>query len=154
MRPELSGPDGAFIDTGPDDTGTVTRLRGRDGVSFYKAGNNRMGQIVLAAIVSSSDAPAQQASGQPPQDAAEQTPQVPLFGQLLMNGEAYTVQPEGVTANAVMLTSAGLSGEAALKALRDIAPEGSSAERLFKRGEAPTAPAGRADDFSAPAPLP
>ena len=52
MRPELSDPDGSYADTGPDDTGTVRRLRGRDGISFYKAGNNRMGQIVLAAIES------------------------------------------------------------------------------------------------------
>ena len=50
MRPELSAPDGSYADTGPDDTGTVTKLRGRDGISFYKAGNNRMGQIVLAVI--------------------------------------------------------------------------------------------------------
>jgi hypothetical protein len=154
MRAELSDASGQYAETGPDDTGMVRRLRGRDGISFYKAGNNRMGQIVLAAINSSSEAPARQAAGQPLQDAAEQTPQVPLFGQLLMNGEVYTVQPEGVTANAVMLTSAGLSGEAALKALRDIAPQSSGAERLFMRGEAPSAPVGRADDFSVPAPAP
>lgn len=148
MRAELSDSSGQYAETGPDDTGTVRRLRGRDGISFYKAGNNRMGQIVLAAINSSGEVPARQAAGQPRQSAAEQTPQVPLFGQLLMNGETYTVQPEGVTANAVMLTSAGLSSEAALKALRDIAPQGSGAEKLFRRGEAPPAPAGRADDFS------
>jgi hypothetical protein len=70
-----------------------------------------------------------------------------------MDGEAYVVQPEGVTANAVMLTAAGLDSEAALKALRDIAPEGSAAAMLFRRGEAPPAPRGRADDFAAPAPV-
>jgi hypothetical protein len=74
---------------------------------------------------------------------------VPLFGQILMDGEVHTVQPEGVTANAVMLAGAGLSSAAALKALRDIAPAGSAAERLFRRGEAAAAPAGRSDDFSA-----
>ena len=56
MRPELSAADGSYADSGPDDTGNVTRLRARDGISFYKAGNNRMGKIVLAAIESGSKA--------------------------------------------------------------------------------------------------
>lgn len=145
MRPELTGPDGAYAETGPDDTGTVTRLRGRDGISFYKAGNNRMGQIVLAAIESGG-------GGVPAPTAQDEAiALVPLFGQVLMDGEAYTVQPEGVTANAVMLTAAGLDSAAALKALRDIAPKGSAAEKLFRQGDAAAAPPGRADDFAAPA---
>jgi hypothetical protein len=151
MRPELSDPDGRYAETGPDDTGTVRRLRGRDGISFYKAGNNRMGQIVLAAI-ESGDEPGRPGQG-PGAAGQEERTQVPIFGQLMMDGEAYTVQPEGVTANAVMLTAAGLSSAAALKALRDISPEGSAAEKLFRRGEAPIAPPGRADDFAAPAPV-
>jgi hypothetical protein len=148
LRPELSGPDGRYAETGADDTGTIRRLRGRDGISFYKAGNNRMGQIVLAAI-ESGEGPAKPGN----ESVAEDARQVPLFGQVLMDGEAYVVQPEGVTANAVMLTAAGLDSEAALKALRDIAPEGSAAAMLFRRGEAPPAPRGRADDFAAPAPV-
>jgi len=152
MRPELSDPDGRYAETGPDDTGTVRRLRGRDGISFYKAGNNRMGQIVLAAI-ETGDAPARPGAGNRAAVREEQARQVPLFGQLMMDGEAYTVQPEGVTANAVMLTAAGLSSAAALKALRDISPEGSAAAKLFRRGEAPAAPPGRADDFAAPSPV-
>jgi len=144
LRPELTGPDGAFADTGADDTGTVTRLRGRDGVSFYKAGNNRMGQIVLA-VIESGDA-----GGPAQRPVDEAVALVPLFGQVLMDGEAYTVQPEGVTANAVMLTAAGLDSAAALNALRDIAPKGSAAEKLFRQGDAAAAPAGRADDFAAP----
>jgi hypothetical protein len=151
MRPVLAAADGSFADSGPDDTGTVTRLRGRDGVSFYKAGNNRMGQIVLAAVEGGGAGTAAQAgAGQEASDADDQASQVPLFGQLLMNGEAYAVQPEGVTANAVMLAAAGLDGEAALKALRDLSPQGSNAINLFRYGHAPAAPAGRPDDFAAP----
>jgi hypothetical protein len=146
MRPDLSGPGGVYADTGPDETGTVRRLRGRDGISFYKAGNNRMGQIVLAAIESEGTQPAPEEA----ESAGEPARQVPLFGQVLMDGEAYTVQPEGVTANAVMLAGAGLESEAALRALRDIAPKGSAAEQLFRRGAASSAPAGRADDFAVP----
>ena len=75
---------------------------------------------------------------------------MPLFGQVLADGGIYTVQPEGVTANAVMLAAAGLDPRAALKALRDLSPEGSSAGKLFRYGYSPAAPAGRADDFAAP----
>ena len=77
---------------------------------------------------------------------------MPLFGQAVMDGEPYTVQPEGVTANAILLAAGDLGPEAALKTLRDIAPTGSGAERLFKLGSPAAAPAGRADDFAAPAP--
>lgn len=151
MRKDLSNPDGSFTDTGPDDTGAVTRLRGRDGVSFYKAGNNRMGQLVLAAIEAmKSGAPARQASAAPTQQEQEETPQLPVFGQVLMNGEVYAVQPEGVTANAVMLAGAGLDPAASLKALRDLSPPNSNAILLFRYGHVPAAPAGRPDDFSLP----
>jgi hypothetical protein len=149
LRPALSGPDGEFTETGPDDTGVVTYVRAWDGISFYKPGNNRIGQILLAAI-ESGGAPIEASTRQDLQHADDIGPQVPVFGQALMDGEAYTVQPEGVTANAVMLAAAGLESQAALKALRDIAPKGSGAERLFRRGEAPPAPAGRADDFMSP----
>ena len=45
-----------------------------------------------------------------------------------MDAEAYTVQPEGVTANAILLAAGDLGPAAALKTLRDIAPRGSGAE--------------------------
>lgn len=151
MRKDLTNPDGSFTDTGPDDTGTVTRLRGRDGVSFYKAGNNRMGQLLLAAIESTKgDLPLRQTDVAPDSPAAEETPQLPIFGQVLMNGEVYAVQPEGVTANAVMLAGAGLDPQASLKALRELSPPNSNAILLFRYGHVPTAPTGRPDDFALP----
>ncbi|MFN4142670.1 GDSL-type esterase/lipase family protein [Aestuariivirga sp.] len=158
MRPVLTADGGSYTDTGPDDTGTVTKLRGRDGISFFKAGNNLMGAQVLAAIESGpaaspeqGTAPVAASQGAEP---AEETSPVPLFGQVLMNGEVYTAAPEGVTANAVILAGGGLSSEAALRTLRDVAPEGSAAARLFRQGDAGRAPAGRADDFSLPPPPP
>ena len=66
-----------------------------------------------------------------------------------MDGEAYTVQPEGVTANAVMLAAAGLDSAAALKALRDISPQGAvPPNHSSATAQSPAAPAGRADDFA------
>ena len=150
MREHLSGPAGGFTDIGEDDTGTVTKLRGRDGISFFKAGNNLMGQIVLTALEKAGEAEPRAAAGKPAPEPDEKASLVPVFGQSLMNGEAYVVQPEGVTANAVVLAGAGLNPEAALRTLREITPKGSAAQQLFTRGEAGPAPSGRADDFAAP----
>ena len=159
IRPALSGPDGSYTDVTKDDTGGVTKLRARDGVSFFKAGNNLMGQLVLAALEKQPATPAAAPAGSASNSAAKtdnaaQPREVPLFGQALMDAEPYTVQPEGVTANAMLIASGGLGPEAALKTLRGLAREGSGAERLFKLGQPAPAPAGRADDFSAPAPAP
>jgi len=151
MRQKLSKPGGGYTETAEDTSGTIIRVRGRDGISFFKAGNNLMGEIVLAALEQGGKpAPAAASSGaKAEEEAARKASAVPVFGQVLMNGEAYVVQPEGVTANAVMLAGAGLDPAAALNALREIAPQDSGAQKLFQRGEPPVAPAGRADDFSA-----
>lgn len=153
LRPSFLASDGSYTDMGPDEAGMVTRLRGRDGVSFYKAGNNRMAQIVLAAIQSGASGVAVGGDGGSDPGTAGDIRLVPLFGQTLMDGEVHAVRPEGVTANAVILAGSGLDPAAALNALRDLSPPGSGAEKLFRYGYAPAAPAGRADDFSAPLPV-
>lgn len=165
LRPQFTNPDGSYTDSFTDATGTVVKLRGRDGISFFKAGNNRMGELVLAAITADevpadaqADAPASEKTsrldipGVNKTDSEARPDAVPMFGQAVMDAEPYTVQPEGVTANAILLAAGDMGPEAALKTLRDIAPTGSGAERLFKLGSPEPAPAGRADDFTAPAP--
>lgn len=154
IRPALLNPDGSFAETSKDEAGNTVRIRSRDGITFFKAGNNRVGRAVLAAIEDDhGTAPAQtpgpgKTSQQQPQ--AQSGPQVPLFGQAMVDGGIYTVSPEGVTANAMLLAGGGLDPQSALKTLRSIAPQGSNAERLFKLGEPAEAPRGRSDDFSAP----
>lgn len=157
IRPQFSNPDGSYTDVMKTDTGATIKLRGRDGVSFFKNGNNRIGELVLAAIAAAPAPEAEKTAAQDSPEAAKSDREikldaVPLFGQAVMDGEAYTVQPEGVTANAMLLAAGDLGPEAALKTLRDIAPPGSGAERLFKLGSPAAAPAGRADDFTAPVP--
>ena len=169
LRPKLTNPDGSYTDSTTDGQAKIIKLRGRDGISFFKAGNNLMGEQVLAAIAaglkpavavsdtadegpmvektSRLDSPEANKS-----DSEAKPDAVPLFGQAVMDAEPYTVQPEGVTANAILLAAGDLGPEAALKTLRDIAPTGSGAERLFRLGSPEPAPAGRADDFTAPAP--
>lgn len=149
IRPQLSGADGGFAETVKDAGGVEVRVRGRDGISFFKAGNNLMAQLVLAAIESAAPAAAASAAAVAPEDAGV-LHNVPVFGRALPDGGYYTVQPEGVTANAMLLASAGLAPEAALKTLRDASLPGSGAEKLFRLGLPPAAPRGRADDFAVP----
>lgn len=165
LRPKLTNPDGSYTDSTTDGQANIIKLRGRDGISFFKAGNNLMGEQVLAAIVAGEkaaevpgDTPVEEKTSRLDSPEANKTDSeakpdaVPLFGQAVMDGAPYTVQPEGVTANAILLAAGDLGPEAALKTLRDIAPTGSGAERLFKLGSPEAAPAGRPDDFAAPAP--
>ncbi|MCX7348498.1 MAG: DUF459 domain-containing protein [Alphaproteobacteria bacterium] len=166
LRPQFTNPDGSYTDSTTDGAANIIKLRGRNGSSFFKAGNNLMGQKVLAAIEvveppvadDTSDSPAAEKTSRldSPEanksDSEAKPDAVPLFGQAVMDGAPYTVQPEGVTANAILLAAGDMGPEAALKTLRDIAPTGSGAERLFKLGSPAAAPAGRADDFAAPAP--
>ena len=164
LRPQLTSANGTYTDSTTDGAANIVKLRGRDGISFFKAGNNLMAQKVLAAIEAdaplaaddTSDSPATEKTSRldSPEtnktDSEAKPDAVPLFGQAVMDAEPYTVQPEGVTANAILLAAGDLGPEAALKTLRDLAPTGSGAERLFKAGNPETAPAGRPDDFAAP----
>ncbi|MEI7599699.1 MAG: DUF459 domain-containing protein [Aestuariivirga sp.] len=166
LRKQFTNPDGTYTDSTTDGAANIIKLRGRDGISFFKAGNNLMGEQVLAAIKAGEAPAAADVSESAPgektsrldvpelnkSDSEAKPDAVPLFGQAITDGGSYTVQPEGVTANAILLAAGDLGPEAALKTLRDIAPTGSGAERLFKLGNPETAPAGRPDDFAAPAP--
>ncbi|WP_373502341.1 DUF459 domain-containing protein [Aestuariivirga sp.] len=157
IRRDLSAADGSYTDTGPDETGEVKRLRGKDGISFFKAGNNRMGQLVLAAIESAgAEPPVKTAKAEVPdlrpQREEPNARDVPLFGQSLMLGDTFTIRPDDVTADAVLMATADLAPDDALNAIRAMAPEGSPAALLFKLGQVSPAPKGRADDFSVPPP--
>lgn len=161
LRPDFTNPDGTYTDSTTDGAANIIKLRGRDGISFFKTGNNLMGEKVLAVIEAEPKPDDPQVTektsrldipGVNKTDSEALPDAVPLFGQAVMDAEPYTVQPEGVTANAILLAAGDLGPEAALKTLRDLAPTGSGAERLFKLGSPETAPSGRPDDFAAPAP--
>ena len=55
IRPAFSAPDGSYSDRGPDDTGAERKLRARDGITFMRQGNNRLGQVVLNAVLEKLD---------------------------------------------------------------------------------------------------
>ncbi len=148
IRPAFLSADGRYTDVGPDDTGQVRKLRSRDGVGFFKQGNNRMAQLVLEAIKKGGSAVPATANVQTTDAAPGAEPDTPLFGQTGGDGLDVTFHP--LHPGAAVLTSVAASGDAAagLSALQSLSPPGSAAEKLFVSGEAPPAPPGRADDFS------
>jgi uncharacterized protein len=173
VRPFFVGPDGGFVDRGPDDTGNERKLRERDGVKFMKVGNNRFGQLVLgalktleagsappAAVAAVEPAPAVVAAlpkpALPASESITVVPVPPSFGQSGLNGEDLTFRADVVrpivkppvsvavrTAAQVQSTASTVPGVQALS--------GSRAQQLFEKGLAAPAPAGRFDDFTVPA---
>ncbi len=156
LRAPFLGSDGKYTERGVDDTGADRRLRESDGVTFFKMGNNRLGQIALAALMGvaapSPDAVAPNApdvigplAAVPPESAD----QGPIFGQQGLDG---TVVAHGSAEVAAAVAVDAASKDAAKASVIGVAAaKGSSAQSLFTTGLAPTAPAGRFDDFTAPA---
>ncbi len=142
LRANFTNPDGTYTDTGPDDTGEVRKLRGRDGVEFLRQGNNRFGQLLFAEINREIANTPQQASPATlaPKDLT------PIFGQLTIDGIDATIQPDIAKIAEATRVQAMIASNGKITRT-DIVP-GSSAEKLFVQGEAPPAPAGRFDDFT------
>ena len=143
------GPDGNYTDKGADDTGEIRKLRSRDGVTFFKQGNNRFGQLVLAEI--KRDIGASQSQTAPAFTPSPAIPSpaiavVPMFGQKNIDGAPITFQPDGKVISDLSQVLAGTIVVPAISRT-DIVP-GSEAEKLFILGLAAQAPAGRFDDFS------
>ncbi len=152
FRAQFSNPNGSYSDTGPDETGTIRKLRGKDGVSFFKAGNNKLAQLVLQSIQADKRdhrVPRAVVTVAAPQPA-EPRRSVPLFGQSLVLGGILTIEPSDIRVDAMVVAGAGLKPSAAFQAIRDMTVTGSGAEKLLRRGEMALVPKGRADDFSLP----
>ncbi len=141
----LLGADGRYSDTGADDTGTVRKLRSRDGVGFYKQGNNRLAQIVLGAIqVRLADDAFEGVNARP-----GEFPETPLLGRAGINGEPVILESTGIAASLKQV--AATTSAAQIKAPAVATPM-TDADRLFSTGEPITGPKGRLDDFSVEAP--
>ncbi len=169
VRPFFLDSAGGFVDRGPDDTGVERKLRARDGITFFRQGNNRFGQLVLGAVkaleagaATTTAAPAVAASLPVAASVAPVEPNSitvvavpPSFGQAGLDGEDLTfradvVQPIAKPAVSVAVrTAADAQGTANPVALLH-ALVGSNAQALFEQGVSANAPAGRFDDFSMP----
>ena len=152
LRSPFATAQGGYTDRGQDDTGVDRRLRESDGVTFFKQGNNRLGQIALAAIksgplpnVSAPVAGAPVAAGQTVVPVEDQGP---IFGQ---DGVDIASAAQGSKDIAVGVEQDKVVKQAAAESSIGIgAAKGSNAETLFTTGIAAPAPAGRFDDFAAP----
>jgi hypothetical protein len=169
IRPFFLAADGTYVDRGPDFTGVERKLRARDGINFFKAGNDRFGQLVLGAIKTLNGA-----AGTPivkpvekPTDAvavanpsnpdlaktvevAPQTESAPSFGQQGIDGEDVTFKADTVVAMVApakkpVEAKADVSGATTILLTAKI---GSQSEKLLRDGMIPPAPAGRFDDVT------
>jgi hypothetical protein len=158
LRAAFLGADGNYTDRGPDDTGADRRLRQSDGYTFLKVGNNRLGQIAIAAlqgsppVAAASAAPDSSVPGDAAASLAVQQPviEAPAFGQSDANG-AEIVQ-NGSELKAAVDANQLAAVAAASSSIGVAAQAGSDADKLFTSGLASAAPAGRFDDQSAQAP--
>ena len=155
LRAAFLTPEGTYTDKGPDDTGEIRKLRSRDGVTFFKQGNNRFAQLLLAEIkkVIGADLPETAPAVTPVIVAPGPSAAViPMFGQDSGNGSFEAFQPDG---KLISELSKVVAGNIIVPAISrsDIVP-GSESEKLFILGQAQPAPAGRFDDFSYAKPAP
>jgi uncharacterized protein len=157
LRKDLTAPDGRYLDRGLDEAGLERKLRSRDGITFMKLGNNKMGQLLVGAIKASLSAG--QSGAQPgavviaepgKEDSApgKQAFGVPQFGQQGLDGGDVAFTPN-------LAASAGASGDSIGQSasMAEMAPQavvvvtGSKADALFKQGLSPEPVQGRFDDF-------
>ena len=166
VRPAFLAADGSYVDKGPDETGTERKLRSRDGITFFKQGNNRFGQLVLADIkkymtipnesvppdATSNVATAKTAVPAGPVAPAAATG-VPSFGQDGLDGEQITFRADAIQpAGQAKVVQRGETGVAPTPVdVRLAAKPGTAAQRMFTTGEIGAAPTGRFDDYAAPA---
>jgi uncharacterized protein len=155
IRPYFLTPEGSYTDRGLDETGAIRKLRASDGVNFFKAGNNRMAQLVLAAIEERRKGGAA-AVNVTPVAPAEAVPAAPILGQSLGGGvsESYeatdivvamAAQPARPKAEALTTET---KPAVATRIIDVVAASGTNAEKFLTTGVSPPAPPGRFDDFS------
>ncbi|MEM7428947.1 MAG: DUF459 domain-containing protein [Pseudomonadota bacterium] len=177
IRPAFTDNNNNFVWQGPDITGNVRRLRAKDGIHFYKRGNNKLASVVLKVLREDLDnagkvvAPAPVAStpGEPeeaPEDPGQSSQAVvgvvPLFGQE-DELEPLTVRPpkkrrivrQSTPQGTVTQTRTSYQpvledvGEV-FEAVRNSTAPGSLAGDAFRRGILPAPVKNRADDHSWP----
>ena len=154
LRAPFLGPDGNYNQRGPDDTGVDQKLRQNDGVTFFKLGNNRIGQLVLAALKNGATPATAPITPDPTLIAVApdnvDSAASPLFGQQDQNGQQVLHSGDDVVAS--VETQNANAAAIAASTIGVAAAAGSNGERLFTLGVAAPGPTGRFDDFSYTAP--
>lgn len=163
LSPYLLGPDGRYSERGPDETGTDRKLRARDGITFMRQGNSRVGQLLLAAIKTAESEMAGHLTPGLSNGLAPSAPgkaggvtiaienALPQFGQQGLDGEEFAFDAADMKTMVQERPSAlSPEGPAGLPTIH--AAVGSAAELLFTAGAGTSPPPGRFDDYAVPAP--
>lgn len=175
IRPSFTDSKDNFVWQGPDVSGTIRRLRAKDGIHFYKRGNNKLASLVLQAIQEDlanagkkvAAAPSTGTGQDEELDEGDQEIQsvstvLPLFGQE-DEVEPLTIRPpkkrrvvrEDTSRGTVIRTTTTYQpiledvGEV-FEAVRSGTAPGSLAGDAFRRGILPAPIKNRADDHSWP----
>lgn len=155
---QFSNPDGSFAQSGFGIDGRFVRLRSLDGITFIKSGNDKLAKLVLEAIRADlglappGTAPAVVAES----PTAEETSNMPLFGQSLADGgerslKAAELPPPQPSLEAGQVAEFGASSGSDAAGQQKNAPSpGSAAAALFTTGKWPAPKPGRIDDFRWP----
>lgn len=161
LRSPFLSPQGGYTERGPDETGADRRLRESNGVTFFKMGNNRLGQIALAAVRSGGQVPfvapavpvaplapvivEPLANAAPPPKPENNGP---IFGQEGMEDLNVVASQGSKALTAAVEQDKAVKSAQAASSIGIGAAKGSNAEALFTKGLAGDAPIGRFDDFS------
>lgn len=152
LRPPFANPDGSYTASGTDDTGTTRTMRDSDGIAFTKLGNTKLGSLVLEEIKrrieGKTDLPLTTIADPPPILAP--AGEGPLFGGGSQEAPVAVYGPSSPAPGAAMAMAAPEVSATPVSAA-DL-PRDSAAERLYVKGIADPAPAGRFDDFTLPKP--
>ncbi len=156
VRAALLAPDGSYTDKGLDENGIERKLRERDGITFFKQGNNRFGILVMNALKAAEHlpdaggaaAPAQPVpdvavTPAPPAVAAPDAAGTPVFAQQGLDGNDMSFEAASVREAKAEANPAPGEPHKVIAAAT-----GSKSELLMVQGSVAAPPAGRLDDFS------
>ncbi len=178
IRPAFTGENDEFVWQGPDITGRVGRLRAKDGIHFYKRGNNKLASIVLeeirkdlenagktvpvAPVALTAEDPTDDGTAAPGEKEKVAVAALPVFGQE-EEIEPLPIQPpeEKQIVRQATKTGAAIQTRTSyqpvledvgqeFEAVRENTAPGSAAGNAFRRGILPDPVKNRADDHSWP----
>jgi uncharacterized protein len=146
IRADFLNPDGSYTDRGLDETGAPRKMRSRDGINFFKAGNTKMARLVLNVVKGATASAQTTVAGATPEAETNPIPQGPLIGEAGNNGEELVTDAREIKIAAAQPAAAPEKAAALHSVFASQA--NSFSERLFTLGEPPVPPPGRFDDFS------
>lgn len=157
IKAALSNPDGSYMIGDMDAKGKLRTLRGKDGISFSRQGNDLLAGLVMGAIRKAEGVADLQSAKEDPLAVETQVAVAlpaatsPLLGQQGIDGAEISFEADALAKEAPQKLTPDFSnaGKLGLRIMRN-----SLAQRFYRTGEALGVPYGRIDDYSVGAPTP